>query len=567
VDVNGLVTTLAVGSTVVTATCEGRTGTATLTTQPIPVATVTVALASASVFVGQTAQATATTRDAGGNVLTGRTVTWSSSNPAVGTVDVNGLVTTLAVGSTVVTATCEGRTGTATLTTQPIPVATVTVALASAGIIVGQTTQGTATTRDTGGNVLTGRTVTWSSSNPAVATVDGNGRVTALAVGSTVVTATCEGRTGSATLTVTPPPVHSVLVALDSVRVTVGSTTQARATTLDPWGNVLTGRRVTWGTSNGAVATVSGSGLVTTRGAGYVSITATSESITGSGTLSVASPGSKSRTILVIGPHPDDECLIAAGRARSAVNAGDVVKLVVVTNGDVEGHSSGLVREAESVASAVVLGLGEQDVIFLGYPDTILNDIYTAGSGTQVFTGPSGGTTTYGNRGLGGVDYHTYLTGSPGSYDRNTMRQDFEALIRNYRPDEIYTVTSYDTHPDHHAVALFVEDALTTLRQSGAISPTLLFQGIVWAPGDNTWPQVDPGGFTPTVPFEMPALLESWTPLRWADALKFAVPAEMLSTDPSVSVKYQAIRRYRSQVSSWLTSFARADEIFWLTTY
>jgi hypothetical protein len=116
-------------------------------------------------------------------------------------------------------------------------------------------------------------------------------------------------------------------------------------------------------------------------------------------------------------------------------------------------------------------------------------------------------------------------------------------------------------------VALFVEDALTTLRQSGAISPTLLFQGIVWAPGDNTWPQVDPGGFTPTVPFEMPALLESWTPLRWADALKFAAPAEMLSTDPSVSVKYQEIRRYRSQVSSWLTSFARADEILWLTTY
>jgi LmbE family N-acetylglucosaminyl deacetylase len=127
--------------------------------------------------------------------------------------------------------------------------------------------------------------------------------------------------------------------------------------------------------------------------------------------------------------------------AHAAVDRIDVFlptsELVVVTNVDVEGHSSGLVREAESVASAVVLGLGEQDVIFLGYPDTILNDIYTAGSGTQVFTLTSGGTTTYGNRGLGGVDCHTYLTGSAGSYDRNTMRQDFEALIRNYRPDEI----------------------------------------------------------------------------------------------------------------------------------
>jgi LmbE family N-acetylglucosaminyl deacetylase len=494
-------------------------------------------------------------------------VTWSSSNSAVATVDARGLVTARGVGSASVQATSEGRSGSARLTASLVPVATVSVSLAPTSVPAGSGSQASATLRDANGNALTGRAIAWSSLNGSVAAVDASGAVSTYSEGSATVVASSEGQSGSATLTVTPPPVHSVLVALDSVRVTVGATTQARATTLDPWGNVLTGRGVTWGTSNGSVATVSGSGLVTTRGAGYVSITATSESITGSGTLSVVSPGSTSKTILVIGPHPDDECLIAAGRARSAVNAGDVVKLVVATNGDVAGYLSGLVREAESVASAAVLGIGEQDLIFLGYPDTIMNDIYTAGSGTQVFTGPSHGTTTYGNRGLGGADYHTYLTGSAGSYNRDTVRQDFEALIRNYRPDEIYTVTPYDTHPDHHAVALFVQDALTTLRKSGAISPTLLFQSMVWAPGDNTWPQIDPGGFTPTVPFGMPAVLESWTPLRWADAFKFAVPAEMLSTDPSVSMKYQAIRRYRSQVSSWLTSFARADEFFWLTSY
>jgi hypothetical protein len=41
----------------------------------------------------------------------------------------------------------------------------------------------------------------------------------------------------------------------------------------------------------------------------------------------------------------------------------------------------------------------------------------------------------------------------------------------------------------------------------------------------------------------------------------------MLSTDPSTSMKYQCIEQYQSQLSSWLTSFARADEFFWLTSY
>jgi LmbE family N-acetylglucosaminyl deacetylase len=146
------------------------------------------------------------------------------------------------------------------------------------------------------------------------------------------------------------------------------------------------------------------------------------------------------------------------------------------------------------------------------------------------------------------------------------MRQDFEALIQNYRPDEIYTVTRYDSHPDHHAVALFVQDALTTLRQSGAISPTQLFQSFVWAPGVTNWPLIDASGFTPTVPFQEPPTL-SQTPLRWSDIYRFSVPPEMLSTDPARSMKYQAILRYQSQAFNWLTSFARADEFFWLTSY
>ena len=209
VTASGLVKGLAAGTASIIATSEGKTGSAMLTVTaapPPPVASVTVSLGSSSITAGQTTQATATEKDASGNTLTGRTVTWSSNNTAVATVSGSGLVTAVAAGSAQITATSEGKTGSAALTVSsstPPPVATVTVSLASASITAGQTTQATATEKDASGNTLTGRTVTWSSNNTAVATVSSTGLVTAFAAGSAQITATSEGKSGSAGLTVT----------------------------------------------------------------------------------------------------------------------------------------------------------------------------------------------------------------------------------------------------------------------------------------------------------------------------------------------------------------------------
>src|SRR5437588_1545446 len=87
----------------------------------MPVATVTVAPATASVQVGLTVQLTATTKDANGNTLTGRTVTWSSGNTGVATVSSSGLVTGVAAGSATITATSEGQSGTSAITVTAAP--------------------------------------------------------------------------------------------------------------------------------------------------------------------------------------------------------------------------------------------------------------------------------------------------------------------------------------------------------------------------------------------------------------------------------------------------------------
>jgi hypothetical protein len=117
------------------------------------------------------------------------------------------LVTGLVAGGPVtITATSEGKSGTAAVTVVPIPVASVTVSPASPTITVGNTTQLTATTFDANGNTLSGRAIAWSSSNPAVASVSGNGLVTGLVAGGPVtITATSEGKNGTAAVTVAPP--------------------------------------------------------------------------------------------------------------------------------------------------------------------------------------------------------------------------------------------------------------------------------------------------------------------------------------------------------------------------
>jgi len=153
--------------------------------------------------VGQTGQLTATPKDASGATLTGRVVTWASSNTAVATVNGTGLVTGVAAGSATITATSEGKNGTAAVTVSVVPVASVTVAPATASIPVGQTGQLTATPKDASGATLTGRVVTWASGNTAVATVSGTGLVTGVAAGSATITATSEGQSGSAAITVT----------------------------------------------------------------------------------------------------------------------------------------------------------------------------------------------------------------------------------------------------------------------------------------------------------------------------------------------------------------------------
>lgn len=235
-------------------------------TEPSPVGSVVVSGASGALQNGQAIQLTAATLSGNGAALTGRLVTWESSNTAVATVSATGLVTAGAVRGgaaepVVITAASEGKSGSVTVNVVPVPIATITPSALQYARFVGQTAQVDVSLRDATGGTLTGRTIVWTTSSPAVTTVSAQGLATAVGPGVATLTVTAESKTATVNIVVALVPVRAVTITPDVRTLNSGQTVQYTATPRDSVGNALTGRTVTWSASG--AASTSAAGLVT----------------------------------------------------------------------------------------------------------------------------------------------------------------------------------------------------------------------------------------------------------------------------------------------------------------
>lgn len=187
-------------------------------TAPLPPVT-TVSIqppASTSFYVGDSTIMTAAVRGTNGSVLTSRAVTWASSDPTVATVrpagTVAAMIRAMKPGNVTITATSEGKRGTIDVLVTG-PVASVVVSLSVSTIPVGGSAQITVVARDANNNLVAGRKVTYASSNIGVATASSAGpvgtvpgTVFGVGLGTAIVSATMEGKSGEATITVVPSP-------------------------------------------------------------------------------------------------------------------------------------------------------------------------------------------------------------------------------------------------------------------------------------------------------------------------------------------------------------------------
>ena len=184
--------------------------------QPLRVAATALALPPDSVFVspatatltwlGATRQLAAAVYDSTGAAIAGKTFTWASADTGVVQVDSTGLARAVGDGATTISASADGVVGSAALTVARV-VAEVTVSPAASILpTIGATQQFTAAAFDSAVASITGKSFTWSSSAPGVATVDTLGLATAVSSGVTTITATADGVADSAELTVSIGP-------------------------------------------------------------------------------------------------------------------------------------------------------------------------------------------------------------------------------------------------------------------------------------------------------------------------------------------------------------------------
>lgn len=410
VSASGLVTAIATGSTSITAisradTTRRASGTVTITTG---VRDVDVEPSAVTIGIGEHRQFSAAVS---GDPDADTRVQWRTSNGTVASVSASGMVTGVSAGAAVITAVSLAdttRRNNAIVTVQSIPV--VTVSPTSLALELGQMGTLAATVQADAG-VSTG--VTWRSSNPAVATVNGTGQVTAVGNGSAVVTAVSSAdttRRASATVTVATVP----RVAAVSVTPSVVQLSPTQSVQLVPTVTVSGGasQAVTYRSNNPAVASVNFTGLVTALTSGTATITVTSSfdpnrSATASVTVSAASTQlatSWSSSRLGGALYDDVVSIDAAGTSSAfAVNEqGDVFHLsggawVLGARGS-SFTTKFLAVSASSASNAVAVGTNGAIVRFDGTSWTrmtsgtqqTLNGIHVE-SGTTAFAVGAGG--------------------------------------------------------------------------------------------------------------------------------------------------------------------------------
>lgn len=259
--------------------------------------------------------------------------------------------------------------------------------------------------------------------------------------------------------------------------------------------------------------------------------------------------------ILVIAPHSDDETLGPGGIISRALHEGDQVKVVLITNGDGFTRAAKMsfpevtsksekylrlatLRQMETMEALEILGLPEEQIIYLGYPDAGIAKLwFHHWDADKPYFNPR---IQY--------DYSPYARNyTPGVlYTGQHLLVDLEKIIKSYQPTDIYYPHPNDLHADHWGTNCFIKYLLTQQGMNNIRQHLYLVHRGMWPTT-----LVLPGrrGLDPP-----PALIDMGT--SW---VKFPLTADELER------KKEAILMYHSQVRimrNFLLSFARPNELF-----
>ncbi|MFZ6744059.1 beta strand repeat-containing protein [Undibacterium sp. JH2W] len=354
---NGLVTALATGSSIMTATYNGLSATTTVNVSSAVLLSITVTPPNVNLAVGSTQQFNASGNYADGttaNITSG--VIWTTSPPLISTILSNGMATGVATGTSLVTATLGSKFGSASLTIIPaITLNSLAITPLTANVAAGSTQAFSAIgTYSDGSNVVLTNSVSWSSANTAVATILSSGIATGVSAGTSSISATSGTKTVSANLTVSSgAALTSIAVTPASANIAVGSTQNLVATgSYSDGSSANITNSVTWSSGVNAIASVNASGVVNAASVGTTPVVAILGSKSGSATLNVL-PAATLNSITVTPATPT----IAVNAAQGFVATGSYSDGSNVNISNVVTWASGNQAVATVSATGVANGL------------------------------------------------------------------------------------------------------------------------------------------------------------------------------------------------------------------
>ena len=355
---------------------------------------ITLDRTSVSVEEGSQFKLTATVKP---DKAASQTLTWTSSNKAVATVDATGLVKVLAQGTATITvATTDGSNLKATCTVTGTKILAKTITLDRTTASVDEGTQFKLTATVTPASVAS-QTLTWTSSNTAVATVDATGVVKALTPGTATITvATTDGSNLKATCAVTVNKILASSITLDRTTASVDEGTQFKLTATVTPASVAS-QTLTWTSSNTAVATVDATGVVKALTPGTATITVATtdgsnlkatcavtvnkilaQSITLNVTTISLEVGAESRLVATVTPDKAASQTLTWTSSNQSIATVDATGLVKVLAAGSATITVATTDGSNLKATCVVTGLSGVDAVFAGIEGTTV-DVYTIG--------------------------------------------------------------------------------------------------------------------------------------------------------------------------------------------
>jgi len=248
----------------------------------------------------------------------------------------------------------------------------------------------------------------------------------------------------------------------------------------------------------------------------------------------------ESDRVIVFAPHPDDEAIGTAGVIQRAIKAKAKVKVVCFTNGDnnelafivyekrltfkkKEFIHMGEVRRSETINAMKSLGLKDNDLVFLGYPDFGTMQIFT-----RYWDSPRPFQSM-----LTRVSFVPYVNcmSPQAPYVGESILKDLKTILLDFKPTKVFVSSPVDTNGDHRALYLFLRVALWDI--DGKMSEVKIFPYLIHNSG---WPM--PRGYHPELELAPPRNL-SGSEIIW-QSFKLE--------DNEIETKNKTIAFYKSQI-------------------